>query len=208
MRTENLPGGFSNPIMPAYQRGAPQGRQTNRDLARKIVLLLLFALLSNASTIQVRAQAVNEYQVKAAFILNFAKFVDWPSDAVGDGGALVVGVIGDDPFGGALDQLNGKTANGRGLRIKRLRWGDDLHACQILFISASEGRHLKKIMESITGTSVLTIGEMPQFIQAGGMIRFVIQNNKVRFEINAAAAGQARLRISSKLLALSKGGSN
>jgi YfiR/HmsC-like len=164
--------------------------------------------MGHALSAHVQAQAANEYQVKAAFIFNFAKFVEWPSDAFFDGGTLVVGVVGDDPFGGALDQLNGNTVNGRRLQIKRMRWSDNLRACQILFISGSEGKHLGKIMETIKGTSILTIGEMPQFNQSGGMIRFVIQNNKVRFEINAAAAGQARLRISSKLLALSKSGSN
>jgi hypothetical protein len=188
------------------QNGATQWRQTDQPLTRRVPLLLLLIALSNASSIQVRAQAVNEYQVKAAFILNFAKFVDWPSDAFSEGGSLVVGVVGDDPFGGALDQLNGNTVNGRRLRIKRLRWDDSLRGCQILFVSNSEGKHLGKIMESIRGTSVLTIGEMPQFNQSGGMIRFLTQSNKVRFEINAAAAGQARLRVSSKLLALSKGG--
>lgn len=192
--------------MPTYQGDPTPGRHTNRDLARKMTCFLLFALLANATGTQVRAQTINEYQVKAAFIFNFAKFVEWPSDAFGEGGALVVGVIGDDPFGGALDRLNGNTANGRALRIKRFRWGDDLRACHVLFISASEGRHLNKIMQSISGRSVLTIGESTQFGQSGGMIRFVIQDNKVRFEINASAAGQAGLRISSKLLALSKRG--
>lgn len=195
-------------MMPAFQRVKTRGRQVNQKCAWSILLFLLFVLLTSASSNEVKAQAANEYQVKAAFILNFAKFVDWPSDAFGDGGVLVVGIVGDDPFGGALDQLNGNTANGRRLRIRRFRRGDDLRGCQILFISNSEGRQLGKIIDSIRGASVLTIGEMQHFNQSGGMIRFVIHNNKVRFEINAAAAGQARLRISSKLLALSKGGSN
>ena len=194
--------------MPVYQRGVTHGRQTSQDLTRKITIFLLLALLANASGIEVRGETINEYQVKAAFIFNFAKFVEWPSNAFGEGGALVVGVIGDDPFGGALDRLNGNTANGRALRIKRFSSGDDPRACQVLFISASEDRHLKKIMESIRGTNILTIGESTQFGQSGGMIRFVIQDNKVRFEINASAAGQAGLRISSKLLALSKRGKN
>jgi hypothetical protein len=171
-----------------------------------MIVVSLLLLMSNVLTTQVQAQAANEYQVKAAFIFNFVKFVEWPSDAFGDGGTLVMGVVGDDPFGGALDQLNGHTANGYHFLIKRLRWDDNLAACQILFISNSEARHLGTIMENIRGTSVLTIAEMPHFNRAGGIIRFVIQNNKVRFEINAAAAGRARLRISSKLLALSKGG--
>jgi hypothetical protein len=192
-------------MMSLIKKGATQWRQPYLLLTRIVLVFLLLIALSNASSIQVRAQAVNEYQVKAAFILNFAKFVDWPSDAFSDAGSLVVGVVGDDPFGGALDQLNGNTVNGRRLRIKRLRWDDNLRACQILFVNNSEGKHLGKIMESIRGTSILTI-EMSQFNQSGGMIRFLTQDNKVRFEINAAAAGQARLRISSKLLALSKGG--
>ena len=155
-----------------------------------------------------QAQTANEYQVKAAFILNFARFVDWPGDAFGDGGSLVVGVVGDDPFRGALDQLSGDSVNGRRLVVKRLRSTDNLRACQILFVSSSERNRLGKIMESVRGASVLTIGEVPQFNQIGGVIRFIVQDNKVRFEINTNAAGQARLRISSKLLALSKGGRN
>jgi len=171
-----------------------------------MMLVLLLALMGNMLTAQVQAQSADEYRVKAAFIFNFAKFVEWPNDAFGDGATLVVGVVGDDPFGGALDRLSGNTVNGRRLRIKRLRWGNDLRGCQILFISNSEGRNMGKILDSIKGTSILTIGETAQFNQSGGMIRFVIQDNKVRFEINARAAGQARLRVSSKLLALSKGG--
>ena len=189
--------------MTIHQIG-PLKEQRIRQILRRLVLVSLFALMCNLLTIQVQAQAANEYQVKAAFIFNFAKFVEWPGDAFGEGGVLVVGVVGDDPFGRALDQLNGNTANGRRLRVKRLRWDEDLRSCQILFISTSERRHLGKIMDNIRGTSVLTIGEMPQFNQAGGIIKFVIQDDKVRFEINAGAAGQARLRISSKLLALSK----
>lgn len=184
----------------------PLKRHRTRQILRSLILVSLFALMGNVLTTQVQAQAANEYQVKAAFIYNFAKFVEWPGDSFGEGGVLVVGVVGDDPFGSALDQLNGNSANGRRLRIKRLRWDESLRSCQILFISNSERRHLGKIMDSIRGTSVLTIGEMSEFNQAGGIIKFVIQDYKVRFEINAGAAGQARLRISSKLLALSKGG--
>lgn len=172
---------------------------------RAVALVSLLASFGNVLVTEVQAQA-NEYQVKAAFIFNFAKFVEWPGDAFSEGDALVVGVVGDDPFGGALDRLNGSLANGRHLKIKRLRVGDNLRACNILFISKSEGKNLGKILDSVKGTSVLTIGDMSQFNQAGGMIRFVIQNDKVRFEINAGAASQTRLRISSKLLALSKGG--
>ena len=166
------------------------------------MLALLFVASGNSGISEVHAQSADEYQVKAAFIFNFAKFVEWPSD--GNDGELVVGVVGDDPFGGALDRLNGNVANGRRLRIKRLRSGDNLKACRILFISNSEERNLKKIMDSVRGSNVLTIGEMAHFNQSGGVIRFIVENHKVRFEINAPAAAQSGLRISSKLLALSK----
>jgi hypothetical protein len=189
--------------MTIYQAGSFRKRQ--RQILRGVVLVSLLGLTGTVSAVQVRAQA-DEYQVKAAFIFNFAKFVEWPGDAFSDGGPLVVAVVGDDPFGGALDRINGSMANGRRLRIKRLRMGDNLRACHILYIAQSEARNVGKILDNVRGTSVLTIGETAQFNQSGGMIRFVIQNQKVRFEINANAASQVRLRISSKLLALSKGG--
>jgi hypothetical protein len=175
-----------------------------------MILVVLLALSSNPLITQVRPQVPNEYQVKAAFVFNFAKFVEWPPDAFTDGGApLVLGIIGDDPFGSAIEQtINGRTVNGRRLIIKRFRQSDNLRACHILLISSSERKQLTKIIDSINEASILTIGETPQFTQQGGVIKFVIQEDKLRFEINAAAAGRARLKISSKLLALSKGGRN
>jgi YfiR/HmsC-like len=172
----------------------------------KVIILLLLMLACFHRSETTRAQAVNEYQVKAAFILNFAKFVEWPGDTL-NGGTIVVGIVGDDPFGGALDQLvHGNSAQGRQLVVRHFKSSDDLRRCHILFISSSEKRRFDQILNSIRDSSVLTIGEASHFNQAGGVIRFFIQDNKVRFEINATAAGQARLKISSKLLALSKGG--
>lgn len=181
---------------------------TERFLRLNVIVLLLLASFGAGPSLPVQAQTPNEYRVKAAFILNFARFIDWPGDGYGEGGSLVVGIIGDDPFGGSLDQLNGTTVNGHRIVIRRLKAGDYLKACQILFVSSSERNRLGKILESVRGGSVLTIGELPQFNQAGGVIKFVIQDDKVRFEINTGAGAQARLRISSKLLALSKSGRN
>ena len=168
-------------------------------------ILLLFFIVAIGS-VNVAAQAHNEYRVKAAFILNFARFVEWPPNAYSESGVLVVGIIGDDHFSGSLDQLNGTTVNGRRIAIRRFKFGDYLRGCQILFVSSSERNRLGKILESVKGGSVLTIGELASFNQSGGVIKFVIQDYKVRFEINSGAAGQARLKISSKLMALSKGG--
>ena len=140
------------------------------------------------STLQ--AQSSGEYQIKAAFLYNFAKFVDWPAEAfAGSNGKLIIGVIGDDPFGGALNQaINGKTINGRPLLVRRLRWGQDLRSCHILFISSSERQRLPQIIQSLRGASVLTVGDMGQFNQQGGIINFILEANKVRFEINSCGA--------------------
>ena len=188
--------------------GKPLSRLIAQFTLRSMLLLLVLVSMGSVGGVKVSAQAPDEYRVKAAFILNFARFVEWPADSYSESGVLVVGVIGDNPFGSSLDHLNGNTVNGRRIATRRLKLGDNLRACQILFVSSSERSRLGKILESVRGGSVLTIGELPQFCQAGGIIKFVIQDYRVRFEMNAGAAGQARLRISSKLLALSKGGRN
>ncbi len=168
--------------------------------------MLALAFARNPLAAQVQAQGASEYSVKAAFLYNFAKFVEWPPGAFENGGTpLIVGVVGSDPFGGTLDQaIQGKAVNGRQLIVRRFSLGQNLRECHILFISSSERKRLPQIIDSLRGTGVLTIGEMDQFNQQGGIINFVIDRGKVRFEINAGAAEQARLRLSSKLLALAK----
>lgn len=194
--------------MSTNQKWANQSRFTRKAPRWSVILLFLLVSLGSVAGPEAQAQTLNEYHVKAAFILNFARFIEWPSDGYGEGGALVVGIVGDDPFGGSLDQLSGSIVNGHRIVIRRFKSGDYLRACQILFVSSSERNRLGKILESVSGSSVLTIGELPQFNQAGGIIKFVVQDDKVRFEINTRVASQARLRISSKLLALSKSAKN
>ncbi|MBI1764110.1 MAG: YfiR family protein [Acidobacteria bacterium] len=155
---------------------------------------------------QALAQAASEYQVKAAFLFNFAKFVEWPAETFNDASApFVIGLLGDDPFGNTLDQaINGKAINGHPLLIKRLKRGQNLRGCHILFISSSERGRWAQIFESLRGASVLTIGEAEQFTEQGGLINFVIEGGKVRFEINAEPAEQCHLKISSRLQILAK----
>lgn len=193
--------------MSIEQRGKPYTLNAQFTL-RSLLLLFFLASVGSVGSLKTAAQTPDEYRVKAAFILNFARFVEWPADSYSESGVLVVGIIGDNPFGNSLDQLNGNTVNARRISIRRLKAGDYLRGCQILFVGSSERNRLGKILDSVRGGSVLTIGELPQFNQAGGVIKFVIQDYKVRFEINAGAAGHARLRVSSKLMALSKGGRN
>jgi YfiR/HmsC-like len=153
-----------------------------------------------------QAQEPNEYQVKAAFLYNFAKFVDWPAESFADSSApLIIGVVGTDPFGRALDEaINGKSVSGRQLTVRRLKWGQNLRGCHVLFISSSERQRLPQIMQSLRGSSVLTVGDVEEFIQQGGIINFILEASKVRFEINSRVADQAGLKISSKLLQLGK----
>lgn len=174
-----------------------------------ILLITLLAWMSFDSAGWTLTQTANEYEVKAAFLYNFAKFVEWPPEAFKNDGeghaALIVGIIGNDPFGGVIDQIiNGKTINGRPMVIKRFKGYQNLRECHILFIGSSEQKRLPQIFENLKAGSVLTISEMNLFSQQGGIISFVTENNRVRFEINAFAAEQANLRISSKLLALAK----
>ncbi len=153
-----------------------------------------------------QAQGPSEYQVKAVFLLNFAKFVEWPNNSPGDAhDPASLCIVGDDPFGAILNQtVRGKAVNGHELAVKRFKRGEDARGCQIVFISSSETKRLHGILESLKGTSVLTVGETEGFAQRGGIINFVLEDNRVHFEVNVEAAERAGLRISSKLLSLAK----
>ena len=149
---------------------------------------------------------VSEYRVKAAFLYNFAKFIEWPAEAFSGGGAPIhLCLVGEDPFGPLLEQtIQGKTAQGREMRIKRLKEGEDIRACHILFVSFAEDKRLAQIMERLDGASVLTVGETRNFTRLGGVITLVLEDNKVRFEVNLQSAERARLKVSSKLLTLAR----
>jgi len=169
--------------------------------------LTLLLTIHLAATPQGQAQvALTEYQVKAAYLFNFLKFVEYPNDSFADPLApIVIGVVGDDPFGSALPQVvTGKTVQGRDLVIRNYRDGEELRGAHILFISASEKKRLPMIFSNLHGSSVLTVADMEGFLDAGGMIQFLNENDRVRFAINLDATTQARLKLSSKLLSLAK----
>lgn len=143
-----------------------------------------------------------EYQLKAVFLFHFAQFVEFPNKAFPQTDTpLVIGVLGDDPFGTYLDEVvRGESANNRRLTVERYRQPEEIKTCHILFISRSESERLEKIFAELKGRSVLTVGDMEGFAKRGGMIRFVQEKNKVRFRINIESAKAAGLTISSKLL--------
>lgn len=161
--------------------------------------------LAGAPGIQAQ-NTLPEYQVKAAYLFNFLKFVEWPADAFADSLApIVIGIVGDDPFGEVLPQVTvGKTVQGRDLVIHRYHDGENLRGCHILFIDASERKRLPQILAALRGSSVLTVADMDEFLDEGGMIQFLSEDNHVRFAINADATMRAKLKVSSKLLSLAR----
>jgi hypothetical protein len=146
----------------------------------------------------------SEYQIKAAFVYNFAKFVKWPPQAfAGPDSPIVIGVLGENVFGDELERtVRNKTFNNRSFQLQEFHSVAEATHCQILFISTSEQERLPQILSALRGTSVLTVGEMDHFIDAGGMINFVIEENRVHFQISNEAAEKAGLTISPKLLSL------
>jgi hypothetical protein len=166
------------------------------------ILLCVFSIAGRVT--QAEPQASTEYQIKAAFLYNFVKFVEWPAETLpGNRAPIVVAVLGKDPFGSALDDvILGKAVDGHPLQILRTNSIQDLRSCQIAFISPSEAKRLPEILAGLRGSSILTVGEADHFAQLGGMIQFTLEGNKVRFAINVDAAERARLKVSSKLLSL------
>jgi hypothetical protein len=165
---------------------------------------VIFFLLLAGFPVMAQDAAPTEYQIKAAFVYNFAKFVEWPHEAFPDPASpIVIGVLGDNVFGDNLQKMvSNKAINNRPLQFKEFRSVAQATNCHILFISTSEKSKFSKVIEGLKGTSVLTVGESADFIGAGGMINFVLESNKVRFQINDDAAKKAGLKISSKLLSL------
>lgn len=149
--------------------------------------------------------ASREYQLKAAFLYNFAQFVEWPDDTFDDSQApIVIQVVGHSPFGGALDHaVRGKLVNGRRIEVRYYAEAAAVKPGHIVFLCASERNNIEQVLKK-AGAAALTVGDYDRFTQDGGMFRFFGESNKVRFEVNLEAAKRSRLKISSKLLKLAK----
>lgn len=167
-------------------------------------ILLCLALAGSANPRMQAADESLEYQVKAAFLLNFVKFVEWPASAfAAPDSSLSICIVGADPFGNALDRLiSGETVNGRRLAVERIKRTEPPKNCQVLFLSKAE-REMNKTLPALA-PGLLTVGEGDNFLREGGMIGFVIENRRVRFDINQAAAEKADLKLSSKLMSVAR----
>jgi hypothetical protein len=181
---------------------------------RKVGSLIAVTCLLFAMALRSRAEGVDssdssEYLIKAGFIYNFAKLVEWPTSSFAQPDSpIVIGILGEDPFGATLDRIVAdKKINGRGFAVKRLKWSKDfkdLKDCNILFVSASEKEHIDSVVDAMKWLPILTIGDAPGFARRGGIMNFTLEDNKVRFEVNVEAAKHADLTISSRLLTLAR----
>ncbi len=187
--------------------------------------IFIFVILALLAVQQMRGDSASnheyEYQVKAAFLYNFIMFVDWPPEkTLGSDEPIIIGVIGKDPFGNAFEPVKDKQVNGRKVIVKQFKGleeikksdkagmdkeFEEIRKCHLLFICSSEKGVSKEITELVKDYSVLTVGDVPGFIESGGgIINFVLEEEKVRFEINKTNAEQCKLQIRSQLLRLAK----
>ncbi|MBU1260026.1 MAG: YfiR family protein [Planctomycetes bacterium] len=183
------------------------------------ILMFLILALFAVPKAQAGSATAREYQVKAAFLYNFIMFIDWPDGKMPAANEpIIIGIIGKDPFEDAFDPVKDKQAKGRKVVVKKFKGFEELKKsdetefnqqieavkkCHLLFICLSEKKNVKEITDLVKGSNILIIGDMPKFLEAGGgMINFVLEEQKIRFEVDAAAAKQAGLKIRSQLLRL------
>jgi hypothetical protein len=189
---------------PFSSRTRAQRRIYGRSLAGSVcfaIVPLLWTLIAATSLVAQRA-GLSEYKIKATYLYNFGRFVRWPDNfALGKDPSFGVCVLGEDPFGQALDStFAGETLDGKPVAIRRIAKPQDAVGCRILFISSTEESHLKAILEVLDDTGTLTVSDMQGFTERGGMIQFVFEGTKIRFQVNLASAESSKLVLSSELL--------
>lgn len=178
--------------------------KNTRVIISLIIIFVCYGMFCGTSSTYAKPKS-KEYHIKAAFLLNFVKFIQWPSHALSDTStSLNINILGYDPFNEALDTIENKIVKNKKLVIKRISRIEEMKECQILFISTPEKKIMSEILSKIKDRPILTVSETNDFCQSGGIINFIAVNNKIRFEINVEAAKRSDLIISSKLLKLSK----
>jgi hypothetical protein len=189
-----------------YGESYKRATQGKHRLAVAVIATIGLLASSNPSSLwaQDRESGPTEYDVKAAYLYNFAHFVQWPEEVLSEDTAYIkIGILGEDPFGEILDQIaSGKTVNGKKLQVHRFKTVESLEYCHILFVCGSENARLNDIFKHIEGWNMLTVGETAAFFERGGMVNFIKLGNKVRFEISKKTTEKADLKISSRLLRL------
>lgn len=175
-------------------------RHARIEIFRAAILVVLLLPLCPTPVAAQKAGAT-ESQVKAAYLYNFGKFVRWQTDRIGSPQTLTICVLGKDPFGAVLDAtVEGESIDGKKITVKRLSTIQDLTSCSILFIATSEESRLGPVLSAAQHQGLLTVSDIPHFAEHGGIIGFVMLQDKIRFEVNRSAAEQSHLTLSSELL--------
>lgn len=182
-----------------------RSQESSQTISLRRLLRCICIIAFSGITSIAQAESPREYVIKAAFLYNFAKFVDWPSESFAQNEeTLELCVLGDNPFETALEAIQGKKAQGRKLTISHPATLDESSKCHLVFVSASEQERLPGIFPYLQERHVLSVSDMDNFAQQGGIVGLVTINNKIRFEINLPAAERAGLNISSNLLKLAR----
>ncbi|MCB1909771.1 MAG: YfiR family protein [Rhodocyclaceae bacterium] len=164
----------------------------------------LVVLLSGLAVAQSARADLTEYQLKAVFLLNFARYVEWPDDKLPAGAEIELCVLGRDPFGGALAAIDGKRAQGHVVRVRRLALPEQAEACHLLFLAGSEAQQVGASLRVLGHQPVLTVSDMDGFIDAGGGIGFAIVEDRVRFDINLRVLEATKLKASAQLMKIAR----
>ena len=172
----------------------------------EILRILLLAVLLAAVAAEPQATASLDQKVKAAYLYNFAKFVEWPPEsATPNSNALAVCVLDDEAFAEVVEQtVRGKTANGRPFVVRRNPEPQQIRSCHILFIGAVERKRWGRLVEAVAGSGVLTVSDTDRFTHIRGIINFIVEGNRIQFEVNVDAVARSGLRISSRLLQVAR----
>lgn len=173
-----------------------------KTIAKQLVLAIALALVHLSLSAQ--KPGAREYQIKAVFLFNFAQFVEWPAASFKETNNIVIGVLGNDPFGNYLEEtIRGEQVGGHPLVVYRFKQIEDVKVCHILFMNVPDNM-VKQTVAGLKSRSILTVSDAAGFTQHGGMIRFFTEEKKTRIRINLTAAKSAELTISSKLLRLAE----
>jgi hypothetical protein len=169
-----------------------------------VVLCIQAALICTLWSIPAQAgpnDKPSEYDVEAAYLFNFSKFITWPADRGPHGGSILICVLGDDPFGPILDKtVTGEKVDGKTVVDRRITRFEEATGCSILYISTSEASRLNRVLLAVKDAPVLTVSDLPDFLDRGGMIQFVLRDNRVRFAVNLGPTQHDGLTLSSELL--------
>ena len=180
----------------------PRDACAPKGMAWLLLLLIVLSFTTASGPLRANDRAL-EYRVKAEFLYNFARFVEWPEGSQDkDREAVVIGILGEDHFGPILETIiRGKNVGGKRVRVKRMEHlAEETGGCHLLFISRSQTRHLAEILRRVQGRSVLTVGDSEGSARRGTVISFLIEDETVQFEVNLQAAERAGIKISSRLL--------